>query len=445
MLDKLEKILFFIFLILIPFQLRIFLRNPVNEWNSIFIYLGDIVFFLVFLLFLNRIKKKRIHISKRNLLLLVFVIIAFISIFISSATKISVFRWVKLMEFIILYIYIASNLKFQSSNFKLNNGFLTKTLLIIVCLGVFQSILAILQFIKQHSIGIKFIEAGIFSPDSPGVANFTLNGERILRSYGSFTHPNVLAGFLLLSIFAFYYLFLRRDIRGKLKGLVIVSCFLVIIFGLFLTFSRTAIAVFAVMTMIMFLLEFFKLRKLEHNEERLQKSKKLIKLFSLVIVSCLLVIVILFPYLKARFFMITIQEQAVDLRFFYNKIALSIIKEKPILGIGIGNFVHYSQNYQTFLRAASKMAGNSANEIPDWIYQPEHNVYLLIASEIGILGLLMFMAILITNSIRMIRRINPLVILFVGFLIIALTDHYFWTLQQGGMMFWLALALAKTE
>jgi O-antigen ligase len=205
------------------------------------------------------------------------------------------------------------------------------------------------------------------------------------------------------------------------------------------------------MTMVMFLVELFKLRKLEHNEERLQKSKKLIKLFGLVVISCILVIIILFPYLKARFFMITIQEQAVDLRFFYNRIALSIIKEKPILGIGIGNFVHYSQNYQTFLRAASKVAGVDSSVIPDWIYQPEHNVYLLIASEIGILGLLMFIIFVGTIILKGIREVFKgysggsicFLSLVFCFLIISLVDHYFWTLQQGGIMFWLVLALVK--
>ena len=143
MLEKLEKTLFFIFLILIPFQIRIFLSNASNELNSIFIYLGDIVLFFIFLLFLNRIKRKKIHFSKKNLFLLVFVLIAFISIFISSATKISIFRWIKLVEFIILYIYIASNLKSQCPIFK------TKILSILIYSGVIQSVLAIAQFIKQ--------------------------------------------------------------------------------------------------------------------------------------------------------------------------------------------------------------------------------------------------------------------------------------------------------
>ena len=94
-------------------------------------------------------------------------------------------------------------------------------------------------------------------------------------------------------------------------------------------------------------------------------------------------LIILFPYVKARFFTITFEEQAIDLRFFYNKIALAMIKESPVSGVGIGNFVWHSQNYETFLVAASKIAsmvgqGGEGREVPEWIYQPVHNIYLLI-------------------------------------------------------------------
>ncbi len=443
MLQKLEKILFFIFLILIPFQLRTFVRsNPAvnGEWNSFFIYLGDIILFLVVILFLIRkLKTKQFSISnfqfsKRHLLLLGFLLIAFVSIFISSATKISIFRWLKLAEFIILYIYVSEQIKSQKLKIK-------NILQIIFYSGVFQAVLAIAQFIKQSSIGIRFIEAGVFDPNSPGVANFILNGDKILRSYGSFTHPNVLAGFLLLVIFCGYKILLTRisNFKFQISKLILP----ILIFGLFLTFSRTAIVVFGTMSLLMFLIEFLKLRKLEHTEQRLNDGKKLIKLFGLFLVSCVLVIVILFPYIKARFFTISMQEQAIDLRFFYNKMAIQMIKEKPVLGIGVGNFVNYSQNYPVYTKAALKMIGENTNQIPDWIYQPVHNIYLLIASEMGILGLLVFLIFIILNIWRSNLRweVRPLTILFVVFLIIALTDHYFWTLQQGAIIFWLGLAL----
>jgi len=445
MLLKIEKILFYLFLILIPFQIRYFFLWGGNEWNSVFVYLGDVVFGAALVLWIVRGGLKGIfggltsENRRLNLLLLIFVVIAFISIFVSSATKISAFRWLKLVEFVVLFVYIRATL---ITNFTR----MTRILQILIFSGVFQSILAIAQFIKQGSIGIKFIEAGIYNPNSPGVANFVLNGEKILRAYGSFPHPNVLAGFMLLTIFCFYNLFLQREIKGKSRGLVIVSCFLVIIFGLFLTFSRTAIMVFLIGSLVMFLIYLFRIRNLRRfnlPQEVKPLKIKIFKLFGLFLVSCILVIIILFPYLKARFFTISLEEQAIDLRFFYNKMALSMIKDKPLLGIGIGNFVNYSKNYETYLRAAVRMLGLST--VPDWVFQPVHNIYLLIGSEIGIIGLLAFLGFLGLILLRGLKGNSCFFFLLSCFLIIALADHYFWTLQQGGIMFWLALALVRKE
>ncbi|MBU4285165.1 O-antigen ligase family protein [Patescibacteria group bacterium] len=433
MLLKIEKLLFYLFLFLIPFQIRIFLNNN-GEWNSIFIYLGDLIFLAVLVLWIinNKIPSHKLAIkNKKNIFLFLFLLIAFISVFVSSGTKISAFRFLKLLEFAILFIYI-----FHKKE--------AKILHILFYSGILQGILAITQFIKQGSINIKFIEAGVFSPDSPGVANFILNGDRILRSYGSFSHPNVLAGFLLMTIFAFYAIWQKKPIN-------ILRCigFAVLVFAMFLTFSRTAIVVFGVMSLIFFLFEFFKLRKLEHTEQRLIDGKKLIKLFLLFIVSCLLAVMILFPCIKARFFTISLGEQAVDLRIFYNKMAIEMIKEKPILGIGVGNFVNYSQNYSAYLRAASKMIDvprqDSGQLVPSWIYQPVHNIYLLIASEIGILGVLAFLGFVAIVLLDEIKKKSAFLLLTISFLILALLDHYFWTLQSGGIMFWLALALTQKE
>jgi O-antigen ligase len=477
---KLEKILFYIFLFLIPFQIRIFLFNPksllaagLSEWNSIFVYLGDVVFAGVLALWAYRTNKSdrtnrtifggATSERRSHLIILIFLFIALISIFVSSATKISVFRWLKLVEFVAIFIYVYRTYKSDKSN---------RTCDVIIAAGLLQSILAIAQFIKQGSIGIKFIEAGVYNPSSPGVANFILNGEKIMRSYGGFPHPNLLAGFLLLAIFFLYAMWLKGtqgDLKG-FKGIIRGILLLVLVFGLFLTFSRTAIVVFVVMSLIM-----MAIRIIRANIRMIRTQT--IKLFGLFIISCMISIVILFPYLRARFFTISLQEQALDLRFFYNRIALSMIKEKPILGIGIGNFVNYSQNYETYLRAATKFSESAGDTrrmqeenkgVPEWVYQPVHNIYLLIASEIGILGLLVFLGFIGIILLRGIQgefkgiqgefkgiqggfkgvqgdaRGNIFLFLVICYLLLALFDHYFWTLQSGGIMFWLTIALADS-
>ena len=90
--------------------------------------------------------------------------------------------------------------------------------------------------------------------------------------------------------------------------------------------------------------------------------------------------------------------------------------------------------------------------IPDLarhLYPPVHNIFILIASEIGILGLgtfILFLASLIGGGIKDFFRGNSLLtysLLLITFyiLLISMYDHYFWTLQQGSLMFWIVLGL----
>ena len=454
MLFRLEKILFYLFIFIIPFQIREFIFWSGNEWNSVFLYLGDVLFGLVLVLWFLRIKQKKSKfLKKSDFLILVFLLIAIISLFTASNSEIAIFRFIKLLEFVLLFFYVKNAIPIYKSHPNDTN----KIYKILIASGVFQSVLAIVQFINQKSLGLKFIEAGVFDPNMSGVANFIYNGERIMRAYGSFSHPNVLAAFLLLAIFCFYALHLRFQSTNRIRMIQIILFFL-LIFGLFLTFSRTALLVFLFISLAFFLIKFFQIRPLLHTEQRILLGKKLIKLSSLFLISCILCLAILWPFLKARFFSLSLEEQAIDLRFFYNKMAFAMIKEKPLFGVGIGGFVWHSQNYEVFLQAASKVAGSEESpltvkgsvddKIPDWLFQPVHNIYLLIGVEMGIIGLVVFLLFIISllwRRLSLLGEAQPLTFLVIAFLIIALTDHYFWTLHSGGIMFWLSLALAKSN
>jgi O-antigen ligase len=438
--EKIERILFYAFLFFIPFQIRATISGgpPAGgEWDSVFLYLTDLLL-IGFLFF--AIINKRISFKKTGILLYLFLALAGISLFVSTDLGNSIFRLIKLLEFVLLYIYVSKNAHIFKNLYN-----------VLIASAVFQAILAIVQFYKQSSLGLKFIEAGQYLPGAPGVATFISGNEKIMRAYGSFPHPNVLAVFLLLAIFCFYTIW----IKGAKNPWLLVTSYGLLVFGLFLTFSRGAILVFLFISFIFLLTRFFQLRQLYHTEERLLAGKKLMILASFFVFFSLISGLIVLPYFKTRFTKISLEEEAIDLRFFYNKMAISMIKDKPLLGIGIGNFVNFSHNYQAFLRAAAKLAasgGFTGGKIPDWVYQPAHNLYLLIASEIGILGALIFLIFLFKKFIygfsqifKNLNEINPLFFLFVGFLILALSDHLFWTLQSGGIIFWLAIGLTKSN
>src|SRR3989338_9422288 len=108
------------------------------------------------------------------------------------------------MEFAALYFYIKSN-----AVRLLANGY---WLLAILAGGLFQSLIAIAQFLKQSAIGLRFLGESVIAPDMEGVAVFYNSvGEKVMRAYGTTPHPNILAAYLLLGLFAIYYLLLRQQ------------------------------------------------------------------------------------------------------------------------------------------------------------------------------------------------------------------------------------------
>jgi len=83
-------------------------------------------------------------------------------------------------------------------------------------------------------------------------------------------------------------------------------------------------------------------------------------------------------------------------------------------------------------------------------YQPVHNVFSLIWSELGLIGLIIFVSFILTvlKTFKSIPNRNPIFYiktvfrgLLIAFLIMMLFDHYFWDIQQGQALFWMILAL----
>ena len=127
---------------------------------------------------------------------------------------------------------------------------------------------------------------------------------------------------------------------------------------------------------------------------------------------------------------ISSEEEAVQLRIFYNKESLSSLNW---FGVGSGNFVNWLMVKEP--------------NLPRNLYQPVHNIYLLVYSETGIFGIFVFILFLIflikdfIVSTKMEKLYHySFLIMFGSFLFVGLFDHFLWTLQQGRLMFWLICA-----
>ena len=180
---------------------------------------------------------------------------------------------------------------------------------------------------------------------------------------------------------------------------------------MFLTFSRTVIAVFA-------------LALAAFGVVQRRKSRDILVLTGIV---AALFTVVYWPHVLAR---ATIRgsDEAVQQRIDYARDALSTGGgwHLNITGVGIGGFVPWLMHYNP--------------KLPDYLYQPAHSLPLLAYAETGIIGIIAWVVFMVVIGKRSWR--TPMGMLAAALVIISLTDHFFWTLQQGRILWWLVLALA---
>ncbi len=458
MLSKIEKYIFYFFLFYIPYQTREILWYSnwrFNEWQAVSVYATDILLaiLLVFWLFnclklsnyelriTNYEKSLRSLIQKPDFYLILFIIISAISIKNSTSYTISFYQWIKLIEFSLFYWYLGH---YAFKKFGLFNSFSA-----IYMGGLSQAGIAIVQFFKQSSIGFKYLGESVLNSDLPGVASFYLpNGDKIIRAYGTTPHPNILAGFMLLAIFAFYfiYLYFRLDSgtgpptdswEGKssldkfyLRDKFMLTSYGVMLFAFFATFSRVIIFIW----FLSFCLSAILVRMFRHYRLVFGTVDGRKRIIALLLVSLCAIVIFGSLYSHEIFSRLTITsgDQAVELRTFYAKEAMSI--NWNLLGVGIGNFVNWLADKNPFL--------------PAYAYQPVHNIYLLIYSETGLIGVsifVLFLFFLIKDFIIKTRfkksyHLSTL-LLFGSFLFIGFFDHFLWTLQQGRLVFGITLGL----
>lgn len=426
-LQKLEKWFFYLFIFCIPFQTRLVLArwNPsqetgFNEWTSAFLYMTDLFIFGLLALWIYRIaiKKSSFGYRKTDFMLFGFLLIFALSISQSYYLNISWYQFAKLAEFAALYFYVRAN-RDEIFNIKGIAWAISFS-------GVLQAVIAITQYITQSSLGLRWLGESPLHLPGEGIASFYSGSDLILRPYGTLPHPNLLAAFLLVALVAFVALFTGRQMKSKFW----LIGFGIVLYSFFLTYSRTVIAI------PMALVTFFSIITLFNKNWRkqlVQYRQQLVTLGFVSIAVVALFLAINYQEVIARIFF-SKDDEAVTLRLFYNRVAGKGILARTWLGSGVGTFV---PNMMYMLK-----------HIPANLFQPVHNIYLLMLAETGVLGLA-FWGLFIKVSIRsyMVKHefseIRNIILPFIlwAFLIIGLFDHFLWTLQQGRLLFWLALAL----
>lgn len=248
------------------------------------------------------------------------------------------------------------------------------SLMMVILNGSANSLIGITQFLLQHSIGLIFLKESLISPDMSGVAKIIFESHRTIRAYGLFPHPNILGGFLILSIFS--SLFYRKMFHVERSKLLIDLSIAVQFACLIFTFSKSAMLGIAIPLFLI----------------NVPRETKHLKGFIKKIAAPSLLIIILVSWFviktdKYAFFIQSIKE-----RLLFLNVSRGTIIENPIIGIGTGEFVN---NFYRTMPALNS-----------WEYQPVHDVFLLIWSELGALGLAVFLLFLF--SLFTVNREKPL-------------------------------------
>jgi O-antigen ligase len=299
----------------------------------------------------------------------------------------------------------------------------------ILLVSAFECYLGFYQYFMQKSLGLKCLHEPFFFKDNLGLASFySPNGSRwifdeffshenkgrlILRATGSFGHANNYGGFIVFSTIASIYFFLFSKKKWQR---ITLSIFLFLqLFAICLSYSRSAI-----FGLCIALISFFVIFLTKRKEILQEYGIKMKRLAAIIVGSLVLCLILLYPQFIERGGVVTYNNlsKASDRgRLNFQVVAFEMIKKHPITGVGFSRFHQ---------RCADFIPQDKKNEFSIGIV---HNIYLLIASENGIIALFIFLLFIFSIYQAFFKKSSNLIsILFIsfftGFLFIGCCDYY---------------------
>ncbi len=314
-------------------------------------------------------------------------------------------------------IIIAISLFFVVINCVRQYRQLRQILVVIILAGFVASLIGVVLYFLPQPTTVRLLSLlRVFHYPSGWSVLWFIEDNPLLpmRATSTSAHPNVLGGLLILIVsLTIPQLFARRPLLSKMW---VAPMLAVMLICLLLTFSRGA---FVAIGAIAVFLGAIRYRRL------------------LVVVALAAVIILLLPqtqeYIQHFRAGLLVQDRATAMRLGEYKDALALISRYPWFGVGFG--------------------GTPSIDL----YIGVSNVYLLIAEEMGLIGLsafLVIMGVFFTCAWRAWRRMEPdldteplllgLAGALLGAMVGGLADHYFFNLDfpHSVSIFWLYTGLA---
>lgn len=339
-------------------------------------------------------------------------LVASLSVLEAINPKFALFDLFALFTQILIFVYASSEIRKPEE--------LRLVVKVLLFGAAFQAMMAMVQKLTGSTLGLDFFGAATTLYGYVGL-------ETLSRVGGLLGHPNTLAMFfdLLLPLsFSFLFYPLSPRLRFFLTAAVGLE-----LLALGVTYSRGGItaSILALFALFVF-----------HRSRAIGLVRAIISGLFVAVLCITVLLVVPNPIQKGLF--------RTELETAYGRlplieVAVNLIRHRPLLGAGLNNYVPTARQYD-YTPEQLTAAWNS----------PVHNLFLFIAGELGLAGLICFLAFLVsilTALYPALRSPDPFLLctgagLFFGILAFcghAQVDYSIWTQNR---LLWFLLGLAVT-
>ena len=364
--------------------------------------------------------------------LILFLIITGVILLINNTQWWGWYGWFRLAQGITFAIYLGHRLK-QPGN--------APRYLAILLIGLLlQSTLMLAQWVTQRSLGLQWLGEWHYTIYTPGIAKIIHNGQEHLRAYGTFAHPNIAAGVLVLGLVMLTWIFVYQLKVGQSNKQLLWQPHSSMVIYKILNFKAAWLTVIAVLSIAMivafsrtaWLVAMVGLIAVAIQLPRKHLHRVPIKVWWGIVVGIMVTSLLLGPLVITRFQSLDSTDRlSVERRVQLNEVAINQIEQKPWFGVTINNFIPQLTEYGPLYGVGI------------W-REPVHNLWLLIATEAGMVGLFVWLASytlivhqLSQKTLKSSSIAGMLIIVWICIILLSMVDHYWWTSQQGRLLWWL--------
>jgi O-antigen ligase len=373
---------------------------------------GDYILLLLFFSYLIQIIKSRdtkinlyngVKASFRDLvfiLMIIIFIVMLVSVSYASDKSIAISESLRFLTYIMVYFIIKYEIKTEKMVTSILNSYTLATFLICA--------FGIIQYFTRIGLDEKFI----YDTSKYSVP---------LRITSTLDNSNTLGAYLMIAIFPLIMIGIYE--KNKSKKLIYIITSVLALITIILSFSRNAwLGILIGFTLLIIIYNW----------------KFILLLLSGVGIS------ILFPQVRSR---------AGDFKLIFGdarvniwKLAVNMIKENPLFGVGNGNFYY---QYGEYIKKYPKLQYNSYTNFQ------AHNSYLKVFSELGLVGIVPFIALIISILITLKSMLNKLgheklkafykgfYISVIVFIFMNIPDNLFFV-PKITMNFWILVAISRS-